>query len=198
MAFLHKYNMDLEYIRLVNHLIEHGENNKDQIECEAYKLQINLNDYKLPILTIRERDYSMVNSILDKVNENQSNVLVKYTNNDMDRCFDHVVDELKKGNDTTISNNEVTCTFKIKNEHLTCILYQVECDLNISLPQNITFYSMLTYILSEKCNLKPDKLIYSVGTIYTSSLDLSKLEKEMTNFIHEPPTLINKNGKLEY
>lgn len=199
MTFLHKYNMDIEYIRLIDHMREYGEHDNGNVECEGYKLQVDLKEYKLPILTIRNNDdLTRVDKMLTAANSNDSSSLVKYSNGDMDKCFNHAVDELKNGNDLTIVNNDITCTFKIKNKKLTCIIYQVECDLNVALPQNITFYSILTYILSHKCDLLPDKLIYTVGTIYSNSLDLYEREKEMTNFFYEPRTLTDINGKLCY
>ena len=59
-------------------------------------------------------------------------------------------------------------------------MYQRSCDVFLGLPWNILSYSILTYILAKKCDMKPNKLIISLGDthIYSNHIEQMKTQLE--------------------
>ena len=66
------------------------------------------------------------------------------------------------------------------NMYLSCSVYNRSQDVFLGMPFNIAMYSILTYIIAKKCNLKPYKLIVFTGDthIYSNHEDQVKLQLE--------------------
>lgn len=67
-----------------------------------------------------------------------------------------------------------------KDGGLSCHMYQRSCDVFLGLPFNIFSYTVLTYILAAKCDLKPKRLVISLGDthIYTNHVDQVKTQMQ--------------------
>jgi thymidylate synthase len=80
--------------------------------------------------------------------------------------------------------------FYVSNDkELSCMMYQRSADVGLGLPFNIASYATLTYILAKLTNLKPKKLIITIGDahIYENHIDILKeqIKRQPFNF----PTL---------
>jgi thymidylate synthase len=80
--------------------------------------------------------------------------------------------------------------FYVSNDkELSCMMYQRSADVGLGLPFNIASYATLTYILAKLSNLKPKKLIITIGDahIYENHMDSLKeqIKRDPFNF----PTL---------
>jgi thymidylate synthase len=80
--------------------------------------------------------------------------------------------------------------FYVSNDkELSCMMYQRSADVGLGLPFNIASYAILTYILAKLTNLKPKKLVITIGDahIYENHLDVLKeqVKRQPFNF----PTL---------
>ena len=60
--------------------------------------------------------------------------------------------------------------FYVKNNYLSCQMYQRSADMFLGVPFNIASYSLLTHIVAKLTNLKPDKLTIVFGDchVYTN------------------------------
>jgi dihydrofolate reductase/thymidylate synthase len=75
--------------------------------------------------------------------------------------------------------------FYVSNDkELSCMMYQRSADVGLGLPFNIASYAVLTYILAKLSNLKPKKLIITIGDahIYENHLDILKEQVKRTPF----------------
>lgn len=66
--------------------------------------------------------------------------------------------------------------FFVEDDKLSCHLYQRSGDYIVGNPLNIIFYSMLTHIMAQQCNLGVGDFIISFGDVhlYSDQLDMAK------------------------
>ena len=81
----------------------------------------------------------------------------------------------------------ILAQFYVSNQNeLSCMMYQRSADVGLGLPFNIASYAILTYILAKLSNLKPKKLIISIGDvhIYENHIDVLKeqIDRKPYNF----------------
>lgn len=74
----------------------------------------------------------------------------------------------------------ISIQFYVEDMYLSCSVYNRSQDVFLGMPFNIAMYSILTYIIAKKCNLKPYKLIVFTGDthIYSNHEDQVKLQLE--------------------
>jgi len=76
------------------------------------------------------------------------------------------------------------------NNNLSCHMYQRSCDVFLGLPWNILSYSILTYILAKKCDLKPDRLIISFGDTHIYSNHIEQVKIQLQRSYLSPSILV--------
>lgn len=72
--------------------------------------------------------------------------------------------------------------FLVQDGNLDCILNQRSGDMFLGVPFNLASYTLLTYIIAQKTNLKPRKLIHFIGDahIYKNHIEQVKLQLSRT------------------
>lgn len=82
------------------------------------------------------------------------------------------------------------------NQELSCMLYQRSADVGLGLPFNIASYAVLTYILAKLSNLKPKKLIITIGDAHIYETHEEILKEQITRTLFNFPILkINSDKK---
>ena len=85
--------------------------------------------------------------------------------------------DLKK---TVLPPCHVSCQFYVDNDdNLSCHMYQRSCDVFLGLPFNILSYAIFTYILAKKTNLKPGKLVMSIGDTHIYNDHVEQINKQL-------------------
>jgi thymidylate synthase len=75
------------------------------------------------------------------------------------------------------------------NKELSCLLYQRSADVGLGLPFNIASYAVLTYILAKLTNMKPKKLIITIGDAHIYENHIDTLKEQITRKPFKFPTL---------
>ena len=75
------------------------------------------------------------------------------------------------------------------NKELSCMLYQRSADVGLGLPFNIASYAVLTYILAKLTNLKPKKLIITLGDAHIYENHIEALKDQIKRIPHNFPIL---------
>jgi thymidylate synthase len=73
--------------------------------------------------------------------------------------------------------------------HLSCHVYIRSNDLFLGNPYNIFSYTVLTYILSKRCNLKPKELVVSLGDAHIYKNHLSQVKEQLQRDSYTAPIL---------
>ena len=80
--------------------------------------------------------------------------------------------------------------FYVSNEkELSCMMYQRSADVGLGLPFNIASYTILTYILAKLSNLKPKKLIITIGDAHIYENHIDTLKEQIKRQPFDFPTL---------
>lgn len=80
------------------------------------------------------------------------------------------------------------------NKFLNCQLYQRSADFALGVPFNIASYALLTHIIANECNLKPNMFIHTLGDAHIYKNHLDGLKVQMSRFPFDLPS-ININNK---
>lgn len=101
-------------------------------------------------------------------------------------------------NKTVLPPCHVSAQFYVDDRGLSCHMYQRSCDVFLGLPFNIFSYTVLTYILAAKCDLKPRRLVISLGDthIYTNHVDQVKTQMERVA-LSAPRLMLASNVKTK-
>ena len=78
----------------------------------------------------------------------------------------------------------VMCQFYVTEEkcekYLSCMFIMRSNDIFLGNPFNLVFYSLLTYILAKRCNMKPKELVYTCGDTHLYKNHLTKVKEQLT------------------
>jgi dihydrofolate reductase/thymidylate synthase len=69
------------------------------------------------------------------------------------------------------------------------MMYQRSADIGLGLPFNIASYAVLTYILAKLTNLKPKKLIITLGDAHIYENHIEALEEQINRIPYNFPVL---------
>jgi thymidylate synthase len=76
------------------------------------------------------------------------------------------------------------------------MMYQRSADMFLGVPFNVFSYSVLTYIIAIKCDLKPDKLHIIFGDTHIYKDHILAMKEQISRFeLCRPVLNINKNVK---
>ncbi len=86
--------------------------------------------------------------------------------------------------------------FYVKDNQLSCQLYQRSADVFLGVPFNIASYSLLTMMIAQVCNLEPLEFIHTIGDAHIYLNHLEQVKLQLTREPKKLPKLnINKNVK---
>lgn len=90
--------------------------------------------------------------------------------------------DLKK---TVLPCCHVMSQYYVDNDNnLSCHMYQRSCDVFLGLPFNIFSYAILTHILAIRNNLKPKKLVISIGDTHIYKNHMNQVIQQLKNNIY--------------
>lgn len=86
--------------------------------------------------------------------------------------------------------------FYVRNNKLSCQLYQRSGDIFLGIPFNIASYALLTHLIANCCDLEVGEFIHTIGDahIYNNHLDAIKLQMTRTPF-DGPKLILNTSQK---
>lgn len=92
---------------------------------------------------------------------------------------------------TVLPPCHVSCQFYVDNDdNLSCHMYQRSCDVFLGLPFNILSYTVLTYILAARCNLKPARLCISIGDTHIYNDHITQIREQLQRPSFSMPKLV--------
>ena len=79
----------------------------------------------------------------------------------------------------------LSCQFHVETDsngidHLSCQMYQRSADMFLGEPWNIFSYSVLTYILAKKHNMKPKKLSICIGDAHIYADHIEQVKSQLS------------------
>lgn len=87
--------------------------------------------------------------------------------------------------------------FFVEDNKLSCQLYQRSGDYIIGNPLNIIFYSLLTYLMAQQCNLDVGEFVITFGDVHLYSDQLNMAKEILTREVYDFPQIrINKAKDL--
>jgi thymidylate synthase len=89
----------------------------------------------------------------------------------------------------------ILAQFNVTNDgYLECHMYQRSVDVFLGLPFNIASYALLTYIIAQCTELKPGRLIMSLGDVHIYSNHIEQVKEQLKRDSREEPKLIIHNS----
>ena len=84
----------------------------------------------------------------------------------------------------SVHNCHFTCQFYVTERngerYLSCHFVMRSNDMFLGNPFNIFSYAVLTYILAIRCDMKPDRLVYSVGDVHIYKNHLEQVAEQLS------------------
>lgn len=87
-----------------------------------------------------------------------------------------------------------SCQFYVterdKKRYLSCMFNMRSNDMFLGNPFNIFSYAVLTYIIAKRCDMLPDRLIYSVGDMHIYKNHMEQIHQQLSREIRPFPKLL--------
>jgi thymidylate synthase len=79
--------------------------------------------------------------------------------------------------------------FSIKNNKLSCQLYQRSADLFLGVPFNIASYSLLTYIMAHLLGVEVGEFVHTFGDVHIYETHLEQMKEQLARTPKTFPTV---------
>ncbi len=90
------------------------------------------------------------------------------------------------------------CQFYVRNNKLSCQLYQRSADSMLGIPFNIASYSLLTHIIAKECNLEVGDFVHTIGDAHIYLNHIDQVKEQLSRDPFDLPTLhIDNDFSLE-
>lgn len=101
---------------------------------------------------------------------------------------------LNSWNPSDISNTNLPpchnlTQFQVINDKLNCSLYQRSGDMALGVPFNIASYSLLTYIIADICDLKPNEFVHTIGDCHVYETHFNGVLRQIERIPNKHPIL---------
>lgn len=89
--------------------------------------------------------------------------------------------------------------FYVKDNKLSCMLYQRSADLFLGVPFNIASYALLTMMVAKVCNLELGEFVHTLGDAHIYSNHLEQINKQLSRTPRSLPkmNLLNDRKNIE-
>lgn len=81
------------------------------------------------------------------------------------------------------------CQFYVRNDELSCQMYQRSQDVFLGGPFNYASYALLTHMIAQVCNLTPKELIVTVGDCHLYNNHVDQVQEQLKRSPKPLPTL---------
>lgn len=85
--------------------------------------------------------------------------------------------------------------FYVRDNKLSCQLYQRSADMFLGVPFNIASYSLLTMMVAKECNLDLGEFVHTIGDAHIYENHLEQINIQLSRTPKKLPKLIFKNSK---
>jgi thymidylate synthase len=80
--------------------------------------------------------------------------------------------------------------FYVRDDELSCQLYQRSADLFLGVPFNIASYSLLSMMIAQVCNLRPGDFVHTFGDLHLYLNHLEQAREQLTRDYRELPRML--------
>lgn len=91
------------------------------------------------------------------------------------------------------------CQFSVRNEGLSCTLFQRSGDMGLGVPFNVTSYSILTHLLAYHCNLRAHEFVHVITDAHIYKDHVEPLKEQLTRIPFDMPKIkiMNKYDSID-
>lgn len=91
--------------------------------------------------------------------------------------------------DMSLPPCHMMCQFSVRNNRLSCLMFQRSCDVGLGAPFNIASYALLTNIIAKECKLEVGEFIHSIGDAHIYLNHVESIKEQLKKEPFPLPTL---------